>query len=323
MQPFLIYSLLFLGSFFYTVLLTFRLIPILRAKKLGQSILEIGPVWHKSKEGTPTMGGAVFASGILLFSLIGCLFLEKNAALPLSLVLLFALLNGICGVIDDLQKFKNKKNQGLLPWQKIILQASFAFLFLSLWESRVSSSLPLFLPFTSLFLKIGFASYFVLLLLLIGMVNCTNLSDGIDGLCASCVFIIGVFFSVEGVLLQNTALSLLGITVTASMLAFLLFNRHPARIFMGDTGSLFLGATVVGGSFLLGKPLAALVFGFPFVLEGASVILQVLVYKRTKRRLFLMAPLHHHLEKRGWSENKIVYAFLFTTLAFCLIAHFA
>lgn len=323
MPPFLIYSLLFLCSFFYTALLTLRIIPFLRAKKLGQSILDIGPAWHKSKEGTPTMGGIIFATGISLFSFIGCFLLLGECSLPLLLVLLFSLLNGICGFIDDLQKFKNKKNQGLLPWQKIVLQTTFAALFLFLWESCVGDTLPLFLPFTSLFLDIGFAAYFVLLLLLVGMVNCTNLSDGIDGLCATCVFIISVFFSVEGAVIKNTVLSLLGICTVGAMLAFLLFNRHPARIFMGDTGSLFLGGLVAGGSFLLGKPLTVLVFGFPFVLEGASVILQVLVYKRTKRRLFLMAPLHHHLEKRGWSENKIVYVFLLTTLAFCLLSHFA
>ena len=323
MPPILALLLLFFGVFVYTALLTKRLIPILRAKKMGQSILEIGPVWHKSKEGTPTMGGIVFLSSIFLFALLGCFLIDRHMTVPLFLSLLYALLNGVCGIIDDAQKLRKNKNQGLLPWQKLLMQGAFAFFFIWLWEKYVKSTLPLFLPFTSLFLDIGFAGYFVLLLLLMGMVNFTNLSDGIDGLCSTVSFVIGVFFTAEGFLLKNTALLVLGVSLVGAMLAFLLFNHHPARIFMGDTGSLFLGGITVAGAFLLGKPLTVLIFGFPYVLEGISVILQVLVYKRTKRRLFLMAPLHHHLEKRGWSENKIVYVFMLTTLVFCFIAHFA
>ena len=315
--------LLFFGTLTYTALLTRRLIPILRAKKMGQSILKIGPVWHKDKEGTPTMGGIVFLSGIVVLSMLGCFLFEKEGLLPLGIAVLFAVLNGACGIIDDAAKLKNKQNQGLLPWQKIILQSAFAFLFLYLWETKIASSLPLYLPFLPLFIDYSLVAYFLLFLLLVGTVNCTNLTDGIDGLCSTVVFIISVFFFIEGYLAKNVALLSLGASVAGSMLGFLLFNHHPARIFMGDTGSLFLGGLVSSGAFLLGKPLSALVFGFPFVLEGASVILQVLVYKRTRRRLFLMAPIHHHLEKRGWSENKIVYAFMALTLAFCFTAHFS
>ncbi len=315
--------LLFFGTLIYTTLLTRRLIPFLRAKKMGQSILKIGPAWHKDKEGTPTMGGIVFLTGIVIFSLLGCLLFAKEAILPLGVVLLFAVLNGVCGIIDDASKLKNKQNQGLLPWQKIALQSAFAFLFLYLWEALIGSALPLYLPFLPLFVDSNLVAFFLLFLLLVGTVNCTNLTDGIDGLCSTVIFIISVFFFIEGYLIGNVPLLSLGASTAGAMLGFLFFNHHPARIFMGDTGSLFLGGLVAAGAFLLGKPLSALVFGFPFVLEGASVILQVLVYKRTHRRLFLMAPIHHHLEKRGWRENKIVYAFMALTLVFCLLAHFS
>ena len=171
--------LLFFGTLIYTALLTNRLIPLLRAKKMGQSILKIGPVWHKDKEGTPTMGGIVFLTGIVIFSLLGCFFVEKEALLPLGTVLLFAVLNGVCGIIDDASKLKNKQNQGLLPWQKLVLQSAFAFLFLYLWEAHIESALPLYRPFLSLFIDQSLVAFFLLFLLLVGTVNCTNLTDGI------------------------------------------------------------------------------------------------------------------------------------------------
>lgn len=323
-MPLAISSILtFLFAFVFTVSLTKEFIPILAAKKMGQSILEIGPVWHKAKEGTPTMGGVVFLFGIPVFALFGTLLTQKTIPRTLVILLLYAVANGLCGVVDDIAKLKNKKNQGLLPWQKLLWQGICAFTLLWALEALTEGVLPLQIPYSSLTLGVPLIAYFLLMLFSVGTVNFVNLSDGIDGLAGATSFIVGVFFATEGYLRENLALLSLGLAMAGCMLGFLLFNHHPARIFMGDSGSLFLGGLTVGGAFLMGEPMTIPIFGAFYVLEGVSVILQVLFFKCTGRRLFLMAPLHHHLEKKGWSENKIVYIFVLLTALAALAAHFA
>ena len=313
----------FFGSLSASLLLTRLLIPILRAKKLGQSILTIGPVWHKSKEGTPTMGGAVFLLVLPLFSLATALFLGEKELFPLICVISFALLCGAVGLIDDITKLKNKKNQGLFPWQKLVLQLLFSIAFLYFFHTYAARLVPLSLPFTNLQIDAALFAFFILLFMTVGSVNCTNLTDGVDGLAGAVSFIIGIHFFLEGALNENTSLAVLGLSLSGTVLGFLFFNLHPAKIFMGDTGSLFLGALITGGAFLSERPLSLMLFGIVFILEGISVVLQVLVYKRTRKRLFLMAPLHHHLEKRGWSENKIVLAAVFASLIGAILSHFS
>ncbi len=323
MYDVVIFLLAFFGSLFLSSLLTYKLIPFLRAKKMGQSILVIGPVWHKSKEGTPTMGGAVFLFVIPVFSLLTAFLLGAEELFPLVLVLLFALACGGIGLIDDSTKLKNKENQGLFPWQKLVLQVSSATAFLYFFHTYATPLLPLQLPFWGVPIGLGFAAFFVLLFIAVGVVNCANLTDGIDGLAGSVAFIIGVHFFTEGLLYGKTALALLGLSLSGTVLGFLFFNLHPAKIFMGDTGSLFLGALITGGAFLMERPLSLLLYGVVYILEGISVVLQVLVYKRTRRRLFLMAPLHHHFEKRGWSENKLVICAVLLSAVGAFLSHIA
>lgn len=323
MKATLLFLFVFLGSLTASLLLTRLLIPILHAKRLGQSILTIGPIWHKSKEGTPTMGGAVFLLVIPLFSLSAVLLLGEKELFPLIGVLAFALSCGGIGLIDDITKLKNKENQGLFPWQKLVLQILFATAFLYFFHTYAMRLVPLPLPFTSLQIDVTLFAFFILLFLTVGNVNCTNLTDGVDGLAGAVSFIIGIHLFLEGALRENASLTVLGLALSGTVLGFLFFNLHPAKIFMGDTGSLFLGALITGGAFLMESPLSLLLFGIVFILEGVSVVLQVLVYKRTRRRLFLMAPLHHHLEKRGWSENRIVLTAVFASVVGALLSHFA
>ena len=314
---------IFFLSFLFTALLLRPLIAILKRHHMGQSILEIGPAWHKSKEGTPTMGGSVFLLTVPLFSLLGSYLLDGKLSSTLIFVLLFSLANGFIGLLDDRTKLKNKQNQGLLPWQKLFLQSFFvgAFLYLLLRFGDVDYALAI--PYIRFTLGWGIPLIFVFFIASLGILNCANLSDGIDGLTASSTFVIGAFFIFEGALSKEHTLTALGLSLCGTMLGFLIFNHHPAKIFMGDTGSLFLGALVVGGSFLMKNPVIMPIYTFLFLLEGGSVILQVLVFKRTGKRLFRMAPLHHHLEKCGWSENSIVLVFSVITLLACLFAHLA
>ena len=234
----------------------------------------------------------------------------------LLLTVLFALSNGLIGVIDDLAKFRHKRNDGLTPKQKLLLQsvtASAYLLLLAIFGFRPDLSrlpLPSGFVFEPLF-------YLLAAFLLVGIVNCANLTDGIDGLAAADAAVLAGFFGLVGAGLLSETLSLFSGAIFGGAAGFLLFNYHPARVFMGDTGSLFFGAALAGCSFLAGDPILIAFAGSLYVLEGLSVILQVGFFKLTGgRRLFRIAPLHHHFEAIGWSEPKIVAVFsLFTLLS--------
>lgn len=302
-----------LFSFLGTALLGKLLIPELIARKMGQKILAIGPRWHMKKEGTPTMGGICFVLPILFCGLIGCVVLLPNAprqsVVFLLLTLLFSLMNAGIGIIDDLAKFRHRRNDGLTPRQKLLLQSVSAAAYLallSIFGFRPDlARLPLPAPLRSAFLYYLFSMF-----LLVGIVNCANLTDGIDGLAASDAAVLAGFFGLVGAGLLSEPLSLFSGAIFGGAAGFLLFNYHPARVFMGDTGSLFFGAALAGCSFLAGNPLLIMFAGFLYVLEGLSVILQVAFFKITRgRRLFRIAPIHHHFEAIGWSESKIVAVF--------------
>ncbi len=322
------YALFFLLTFSLTFVLTAVatriLLPILRRHHVGQRILEIGPAWHKTKEGTPTMGGLGFILATCFSLLVaGALYAEKLPALfwrPLLLTLLYALANATVGIADDMTKYRRKQNEGLTPRQKLILQVTFSAAYLLLLRLYGHIDTSLYIPYLNTVWELGGLYYFFAIFLSVGMVNCVNLSDGVDGLCSVTSLALGAFFSVVATRLGEVPAFLSATAMTGAALGFLLFNRHPARIFMGDTGSLFLGSLGVGCAFLLGNPLILLVAGGVFAFEGASVILQVAYYKLTKRRLFRMAPFHHHLEKRGWRENSIVLLFLIVSLILSVIA---
>ena len=321
-----IFLLTFFITLLFTVILTKKLIPILVSKKVGQSILEIGPSWHKSKEGTPTMGGIgfVISSFIALFVAI-ILFANEIADKELHVIInifVYGLLNCIVGLIDDIAKLRKNKNEGLTPAGKLIFQSLAAVVFLVLMSITTDISTTMSLPFFNLELDLGIFYYVLCFLLLCGVTNAVNLTDGIDGLASTCVLTVGTFFAfVSFVLYDSVSLSFFGAILMGASLGFLFFNLHPAKIFMGDTGSLFFGALVVGVSFAINTPLLVLLYGFVFILEAISVILQVVYFKATKgKRLFKMAPLHHHFEKSGFSEMKVVSIFGIVNALFCIIA---
>lgn len=297
-------------------------IPALMRIKMGQTILEIGPRWHKSKEGTPTMGGLFFIGGILFAALALGLHLtltEKDASLWKIFCMMLGF--GAIGFIDDFIKFVKKRNKGLGVLQKLVLQFLVAGAFLFSMKDQLTTSLAL--PFTDFRLELG-AFYWVFSLLFIAlMVNAVNLTDGIDGLASSVTFVVFVFFTCLAVMAKNAQQTVLFEAVCGGMVGFLIYNYYPARVFMGDTGSLFLGGALVGAAYWLDKPLIIVVAGGWFLWEALSVVIQVICYKLTKKRVFKMSPFHHHMELTGWKEPGIVICAVLVTTALCVLSFFA
>lgn len=319
----------FVLSFVCCALITRFLIPKLKSLKMGQKILDIGPRWHKGKEGTPTMGGIAMIITLLALTVLALVAGLINADFRsvtsrLALVFGYALLNGLTGIIDDRVKLLKKQNEGLKAWQKYGLQFICAVLFIVGMRLTGNMDTTLHIPFTSIYVDLGFFYYIIAVLLLTGVVNAVNLTDGIDGLAASNSLLVGVFFAVCAFTkLGGNDVSLLGGALSGMCGGFLVYNFYPAKIFMGDTGSLFLGGLIAGGAFMLNSPLTVILFGLIFIIETASVILQVASFKLTKKRIFKMAPIHHHFEMCGWSEIKIVTVFSIITAVMCIVSYFA
>ena len=318
-------------TFMITVLSLKWLIPVLKSHKMGQKILEIGPRWHKNKEGTPTMGGLsfIFAATVLALIAFAVIGLRDGirAVIPGAITMVYALLNGMIGIIDDKAKLRHKKNEGLTAKQKYLLQLVVAGAYLAAMALTDSITTILYIPYFDLSVDLGIAYYLVALLLLTGMVNSVNLTDGIDGLAASVTAVVGAFFALAagfglaGVF--GSSVSLLSALTIGGTLGFLVYNFYPARVFMGDTGSLFLGGLVVGMAFLIGNPLLVLILGLVYVMETASVILQVSYFKLTHgKRIFKMAPIHHHFEQCGFTEIGVVVLFVTVTVLGCSAAWF-
>lgn len=311
--------------FVLTVAALRLLIPKLRSMKMGQKILDIGPRWHKSKEGTPTMGGIAFAVPVTvvtaaLLALAPTLGIDIPTA-PVLLTLLLAVGNGAIGVIDDLTKFRKKQNEGLTAPQKYALQLAMAGAFLALLRLYGTPDTTVSVPFTDIHLELGWFYYVFALIFITGIINSVNLTDGIDGLASSVTFVVAVFLSVLGFTYANNGAVLLGSVTVGATLGFLVYNFYPARVFMGDTGSLFLGGIVAGAAFVIDSPLCIAIAGIIYICEAMSDIIQVGVYKLTHKRVFRMAPIHHHFEKCGWSEKKIVFVFSAVTLIASAIAY--
>ncbi len=313
--------------FIISTLLEKMLIPFFRLIHAGQPIYETGPSWHKSKSGTPTMGGLAFLVAVTVtLTAVFLIALSENTVmnmLPLIFTLLFAVLNSSVGVLDDIKKLKQKRNEGLTPFQKLILQTAFAGMYLALMRIYGFIDEKIAFPFFNTEIDLGFFYYFLMIFMIVGIVNCANLTDGIDGLASSVAFIIGCAFAFFAFRFLSFNTAVLSGAIIGSAISFLIFNHHPALIFMGDTGSLFFGALTVGAAFTLGKPLIILFLGIIYVIEGVSDVLQVIHYKRTGKRIFKMAPLHHHFEKSGWTENQICLLFGVITVAASAIAYFA
>ena len=313
--------------FIMTALFSKLIIPKLKSLKMGQKILDIGPRWHKNKEGTPTMGGLTFiAASVIVFAADCIIFGVRGSDIDLpkmTVCMAFALVNGLIGFIDDFAKFFKKQNQGLKAWQKFFLQLVAAGGFLIVMTSLGYITDAVYLPYFDITIKLGPAYYILMLVLITGIINSVNLTDGIDGLASSVTFVVAGFFSVAAFSVMNLSEALMSALVVGSTLGFLVYNFHPAKIFMGDTGSLFLGGMVVSLAFMINDPLILIPVGVIYICESLSDIIQVLYFKVSGgKRFFKMAPIHHHFEKCGWSENTIVLVFSLVTLAFCVLGYF-
>lgn len=310
------------AAFLLSLLLGRITIPALRALHAGQSIREIGPKWHNVKAGTPTMGGVFFIAAMTVCVLISGISGIRQGTYTHVAVLALGLLYGLIGFIDDFVKVKHKQNLGLTAGQKFLLQliGAAGFLF-ALWKMG-SMSCDLYIPFAQTTLRISPVIYMIFAaFVLVGCVNAVNLTDGVDGLAAGVTMPVLIFFAVTAVLWQQQTLALVPAALFGALAGFLVYNFHPAKVFMGDTGSLFLGAIVCGLAFALDMPLILILVGIIYITETISVMMQVAYFKLTHgKRIFKMTPIHHHFEMCGWSEIKIFTVAVSITVIACVLA---
>lgn len=315
--------ILFTGAagFVLSGLLGLLLLPVLRALKAGQSIREIGPTWHNYKAGTPMMGGLMF-----IFASILCLLMSIPSMQDHSVffVLALALSFGFIGFLDDFTKIRFHRNLGLTSLQKAMLQMAVSAIFLYVMYRTGAMNTHLYIPFFNISFDLHPIVYiFFAMFVMVGCVNSVNLTDGVDGLSSSVTLPVMVFFTAAAVALKRFDLALLPASLVGGLIAYLFFNWHPAKVFMGDTGSLFLGGVVCALAFALEMPLILILVGFVYICETLSVILQVSYFKATHgKRLFKMSPIHHHFEMCGWKEEKIVLSFAAVSALMCLLAWF-
>ena len=301
------------------------LVPKLRALKAGQSIREDGPTWHAGKAGTPTMGGLMFILGIFVAIFI-CGFpgMLRGDCKHLY-IFAFALIFGVIGFLDDYEKVKHKQNLGLTAIQKFLLQLVAAIAFLTLMRFEGMLTPNLYVPFWGTHLILSWPVYMIFAaFVIVGTVNAVNITDGINGLAGSVTVPVGLFFSMLAFWWQGyEQLGVYAAALVGGLLGFLVYNFHPAKVFMGDTGSLFLGGTVAALAFAYDMPLVLIPVGIVYICETLSDILQVAYFKATHgKRLFKMAPLHHHFELCGWSEVKLVAIFTCVSALGCIAAMF-
>ena len=322
-------ALVLIASAFLLTLLFGRIaLPILRAKKAGQPINEYVHA-HQSKAGTPTMGGIAFVPAFLAVMAGYAVYhvtlgaQRGEALIPVALVCLYGLANSAIGFVDDYFKLLRRKNEGLTEWQKFILQVVAAAAFLAMMGITGNLNTELHIPFTDIRWELSWFAYPVYLIVMVGFVNATNITDGLDGLASSiCATVACFMVAVEIFVLRSDGYSvIMGAALLGCVLGFLVYNHHPAKMFMGDTGSLFLGAVIMGCAILSGELLLFVLAGFMFVIEMLSSLLQRLYYKLSHgKRIFKMAPLHHHFEKCGWGEVTIVAVFTAVSAVFCILA---
>lgn len=305
------------------------LIPYLRKLHFGQTILEEGPSWHKGKQGTPIMGGLMFIAAIVIVGVLSTVFYmftgnefinTYRADMHHEIIYIFAgiglaLANGLIGFFDDYTKVVKKRNLGLTAVQKLVLQFAAAAVYLAVLGFSGCGTATI-IPFVGE-VDLGFFYYIISAVVIVGVVNAVNLTDGIDGLDGSITFFAAVTFMLIGSATYKLGLTALSAAVAGGCLGFLVWNFHPAKVFMGDTGSLFLGGIVCALAFATGMPILLLPIGIVYLCEMFSVILQVSYFKLTHgKRLFKMTPIHHHFEMCGWSEVKIVGVFSLVTAIF-------
>ena len=303
-------------SFVISVILGPIIIPFLRKLKMGQTERVEGVQSHLKKAGTPTMGGIIF----LIATVVTSLFYVKDY--PKVIPVLFLTLGfGIIGFLDDYLKVVLRRSDGLLPWQKFSLQVVVTAVFTYYLVNYTDVNLSMRIPFwTDHYLNIGWLAIPVLFFAVIGTVNGVNFTDGLDGLASNVTLIVAVFFTVVSIGTKS-GIEPITCAVVGGLMGFLLFNVYPAKVFMGDTGSLALGGFVAGDAYMMQMPLFILLVGLIYLVEVLSVIIQVTYFKKTHgKRIFKMAPIHHHFELCGWSETRVVAVFSIITAVMCLIA---
>ena len=297
------------------------LLPVLHALKAGASIREIGPTWHNNKTGTPIMGGLMF-----IFASILCLIgtLPSMTDSSVFFVLVLGLCHGFIGFLDDFTKIRHHRNLGLTSLQKAMLQMAGSALFLYAMDKAGVMDSHLYIPFWNRSFDLHPIVYiFFAMFVMVGCVNSVNLTDGVDGLSSSVTLPVMVVFTAASIALGKYDLALLPASLVGGLIAYLTYNWHPAKVFMGDTGSLFLGGVVCAMAFALEMPLILILVGFVYICETMSDILQITYFKLTHgKRLFKMAPIHHHFEMCGWKEEKIVLSFAGVSAIMCILAWF-
>ena len=317
-----------IGAFIISLCMGMILIPVLHKLKFGQEIREEGPKWHAKKSGTPTMGGLIFIAAIFAMSAICCVLglffgidMPADSTYLKTLVMLLCLsaVYGVIGFIDDYIKVILKRNLGLTAKQKFLLQlvAAVGFVCWAVYGMDIATVVKI--PFTSIELDFGIWFVPFAALVIIATVNSVNLTDGLDGLATCVTCMVALFFILFADKVANRAVALFASILLGSPMGFLMYNKFPAKVFMGDTGSLFLGGAVCGMAIVTEQPLALLIVGLVYVIESLSVILQVISFKTTGKRIFKMSPIHHHFEMCGWSETKIVITFTIVTAVLCLL----
>lgn len=297
-------------------------IPILVKMKVGQSIKEIGPTWHLNKQGTPTMGGVIFIAGLFVAMITVGMPAILRGELTHVFVFLFALVYGAIGFVDDYCKLKKKENTGLTGWQKLLLQVVAAVLFVLAMRLTGIAQAELYVPFFQVTVAIPVPVYYIFaVFVIVGCVNAVNLTDGIDGLATGVSLPVTIFYTVMAAIWGYEAQGLFAAALTGGLAAFLCFNFHPARVFMGDTGSLFLGGAVCALAFSFNMPLILVPLGIVYICEALSDIIQVGYFKLSHgKRVFKMAPIHHHFEMCGWSEYKVFAVFTAVSLVFAVLS---
>ncbi|SDK40462.1 phospho-N-acetylmuramoyl-pentapeptide-transferase [Natronincola ferrireducens] len=319
----LVYTIII--GFFITLLLGPLIIPFLRRLKVGQTIREEGPQSHMSKSGTPTIGGIIIILSVIITSLTAGI-INTDLLVALGATIAF----GLIGFIDDFIKVVLKRNLGLRAYQKLLLQTIVAVL-LAIYQSNTSSvGTKIIIPFVDGSLQLGdfiipeyidLGIFYIpfIVFVVVATVNSVNLTDGLDGLASGVTLIITAFFSLVAMSWGYTSLGIFSSAITGACLGFLRYNTHPAQVFMGDTGSLALGGAVATLAILMNIPLIIPIVGGIYFAESVSVILQVISFKATGKRIFKMSPLHHHYELSGWAETKVVTVFWIVTVVLCLI----
>ncbi len=311
-------------SFVVAAVIAMPIIKGLIKHKFGQKILEDGPIWHAKKQNTPTMGGIIFIIAVFVGVLAQLPQMIKAQDFKPLLMLALSTVFAFVGFIDDWTKIKKKQNKGLSAMQKLLFQIAAAALFITVMRVLGYLSPDLYIPFVRVTLPMPWYLYLVLcVFIIVGADNAVNLTDGIDGLCTSVTAIVALFFSIMLTVRGDLGAGFSG-ALFGGLAGFFLFNKNPAKVFMGDTGSLFLGGAVCAMAFALNMPLILVTVGIIYIIETLSDIIQVLYFKATGgKRFFKMAPIHHHFEKCGWSEWKIVIVFSAVTALMCLLSVFA